>query len=194
MTNSNEQFQGQTKKCPKCQENIQLGANKCKHCGADLRNWFVRHKIITGFLVLIALIIIGSAMSDGKELSKDPNDSSDTTTVQETKKEEAEEVIKISAVDLAEAYEENKVKADKDYKNKTVEIIGNIRDIGVVLSQTYVVLSSGKDFALTEVQCFFSDKEQIEKVAELNKDDTITVQGIAEGKSLNVSVKKCELK
>ncbi len=55
MENSNEQFQGQTKKCPKCQEDIQLDAKKCKHCGADLRNWFVRHKIIS---IVVGVIII----------------------------------------------------------------------------------------------------------------------------------------
>lgn len=62
MSNSNEQSRGQTKKCPKCQEDIQLGAKKCKHCGADVRNWFVRHKVITGILILFVIGIIGSAM------------------------------------------------------------------------------------------------------------------------------------
>lgn len=62
MENSNEQSQGQTIKCPSCKEAIQLGAKKCKHCGADLRNWFVRHKVITGILIIIGIGIIGSAM------------------------------------------------------------------------------------------------------------------------------------
>ena len=94
MTNSNEQSQGQTKKCPKCQEDIQLGAKKCKHCGADLRNWFVRHKIITGILILFFIGIIGSAMGGG-ENNKRNNNSTATVNESSPKVEEKKEWQKI---------------------------------------------------------------------------------------------------
>lgn len=55
------------RKCPKCREEIAEGAIKCKHCGADLRNWFARHKFLTGFFILIVLIIIISAASGDKD-------------------------------------------------------------------------------------------------------------------------------
>ena len=55
-----------TKNCPKCQEVIAKGAKKCKHCGADLRNWFVRHKVATVFLGIVALVIIVSAAGGSK--------------------------------------------------------------------------------------------------------------------------------
>lgn len=55
----------ETKQCTKCKEDISADATKCKHCGADLRNWFVKHKIISGILILIVIVIIGSAMSGG---------------------------------------------------------------------------------------------------------------------------------
>lgn len=77
-----QQSEGQTKKCPKCGELIQLSAKRCKHCQADLRNWFVRHKIITGILILLVIIIVVSAgggndKSDNKRASSDIK-SSDT--------------------------------------------------------------------------------------------------------------------
>jgi hypothetical protein len=80
METSNEQSQGQTIKCPACKEDIQLGAKKCKHCDADLRNWFIKHKIITGILIIIGIGIIGSAMG-GNETK---NTSSNTSTVNNT--------------------------------------------------------------------------------------------------------------
>ena len=86
MTNSNEQSQGQTKKCPKCQEDIQLSAKRCKHCSADLRNWFIRHKIITGILILFALGIIGSAI--GGENNNQTNSNTVSTNENSSKTEE----------------------------------------------------------------------------------------------------------
>lgn len=58
----------QTKKCPKCKEEIRKDAKKCKHCQADLRNWFLRHKIVSVILLLIIIgIIFGSGAKDNKE-------------------------------------------------------------------------------------------------------------------------------
>ncbi len=66
-----------SRKCPKCKEVIKPDAKKCKHCKADLRNWFVRHKILTVILVLVVLAVLGSnaekkkAGSDELSLTKE---------------------------------------------------------------------------------------------------------------------------
>lgn len=46
--------------CSKCKESVVDNAKKCKHCGSDLRIWFMKHKIITVILVLFIVGIIGS--------------------------------------------------------------------------------------------------------------------------------------
>ena len=53
-----KQFTEQTKSCPKCGEEIKASAKICKHCKADLRNWFARHKLLTVVLIFFALISI----------------------------------------------------------------------------------------------------------------------------------------
>lgn len=75
------------KKCPKCKEEIADGAVKCKHCNTDLRNWFARHKFITGFLVIIVLIIIISAASGGDKEKSTSSSSGNSSTEATANKE-----------------------------------------------------------------------------------------------------------
>lgn len=62
--------------CKACGKEIGKGVKKCVHCGTDQRNFFMKHKIITGVLVLFALGVIGSALNGGG--------SSDTTQTAST--------------------------------------------------------------------------------------------------------------
>lgn len=100
MSDSNKQSKGQTKKCPKCQENIQSGAKKCKHCGADLRNWFVRHKVWTGILAFIVLVIVISAV--GGEEDKNNNSSDYSGAEQAQQKETTYQVGEVIPADQLE--------------------------------------------------------------------------------------------
>lgn len=174
--------------CKACGKEIAKGVKKCVHCGKDQRNFFMKHKIITIILALVILGGIGSAMGGNKS-----NTTSTANTDTKKSEEKKVEAINVSAVDLAKAYEDNEVNADKSYKGKTVLISGKISDIGVMAGQTFVVLSPEKDFAVTSVQCFFKEKSEIDKIANLKKGDTVKIQGVVDGKSMNVGVNNCVL-
>ena len=77
---------GLTKKCPQCGEEIIASAKKCKHCQADLRNWFVRHKIATVVLALLVLVIIISAGGKSEKERNIPasSDSASNSTFENT--------------------------------------------------------------------------------------------------------------
>lgn len=66
-TNKKEMFlmNEKTVNCKACGKEIGKRVNKCVHCGADQRNFFGKHKIITGILALIIIGGIGSAMGGG---------------------------------------------------------------------------------------------------------------------------------
>ncbi|EKQ51379.1 MULTISPECIES: FxLYD domain-containing protein [unclassified Clostridium] len=49
--------------CKACGKEIAKGAKICPNCGKDQRNFFGKHKILTGILVLIILSGLGKAMS-----------------------------------------------------------------------------------------------------------------------------------
>lgn len=184
-------------KCKACGKDIAKGTKKCVHCGKDQRSFFRKHKIITGILVLVLIGAIGSALGGDDDTTEPAKQAA--VSINQPAKEVApveevaqiEEVITISAEDLAKEYEENEVRADKNYKGKVLEISGTVKSIGVSFSQTYIVLSSGKDFSITDIQCFFKDKAEIDMVADLDEGDVVTLTGKVSGKSLNVSVENC---
>lgn len=58
------------KQCKACKSDIDAKATKCPKCGTDQRNWFMKHKIITGILVVIIFFgIIGASSSGSKNSS-----------------------------------------------------------------------------------------------------------------------------
>lgn len=161
--------------CKACGKEIEKGVKKCSYCGKNQRSFFIRHKITSVILALV--IICGILGVIGSQVNSTPV-----------------EVITVSAVDLAKAYEANEVSADKAYKEKTVLTNGKVEYISVVAGQTHITLSSGVESSLRSVQCFFKEQSEIDKVGKLKEGATVTVQGVVEGKSINVIVNDCVLK
>ncbi len=180
---------GKTTKCPKCKEDIQEGAKKCKHCGADLRNWFVRHKIATGLLIIIVIGTIGRIGNDNTSNNTNTSTSSSNTAQQEEVKEVA---IKITARELYAKYEANEIQADDLYKNKLLEVSGVIENIAKdILDNPYVSLKT--DNLIGSVQCMLADSEK-QKASQLKKGASVTVEGKNDGKLMNVVLRNCKIK
>lgn len=98
--------------------------------------------------------------------------------------------IKVTAGDLIKAYDNNEVKADVKYKGKMLTVTGKVSNISVMLGQTSVEIGTGKDFEWG-ITCYF-DKDQIDKIAMLDKNDKITVTGKCDGKSfISVTLNNC---
>ncbi len=108
-----------TKKCAKCKEEIAGDAKKCKHCGADQRNWFIRHKILTGIFGLIVLgIIIGAANSGSNNQSAGVNKTGTATQKQEVKYKVGD-VIKTDKLEITVTKAEERDSVGSDYFKKS---------------------------------------------------------------------------
>ena len=121
-------------------------------------------------------------------------ESKTTGSTQETPQQKPEYEVEISAKDLSEAFHENEIRANQNYKKKIAKITGTIESVGESFGQTYIVLSNEDEtFSnFVGIQCFFKDKNEINKIAQKNKGDTVTVIGEIDGMSLNVSVRNCK--
>ncbi|WP_207713344.1 OB-fold protein [Clostridium cochlearium] len=124
----------------------------------------MQHKVLTVLMIIALVVGISVITEENNGTSKN------------------KPVVIVTSAKLSKEYEENEVKADKQYKNKLASISGEVYDIGVIDGETFSVLSADKDFAVTEVQCFFHDKEEIDKISNLNKGDKVTVEGKIQGK------------
>lgn len=191
-------MEGETRQCPQCKETIMKDAKKCKHCGADLRNWFARHKIVTGLLVLFAVGIVMSSTAKSKPTSTQPPiaKSVETTTSESQKAEKeqptavpTEAPLKVSVKEIGDDFESNQVAAESKWGGKLVEFkaeISNITDSGISFHNV-----TSKEFSFAQISCDIVDRDQL---LTLKKGQMVTVRGVVGKQTLGViDVNECQV-
>lgn len=208
-------------KCSKCGKEVD--GNFCPHCGTSIEEsnvavpqsdvvavkkkklkWWQIALIVVGIIIVIGAI--GSALG-GEEGSDKVGGNNTNLSVTQTnesdnnaddkKEDNLKAEITVSAIDIAKEYKDNEVAAEAKYKGKKVEISGIINSIGKdVLDDVYIVLSNGDEYAIiNNVQCYFKDKEQISKVADLQKGQEVTLIGTVNSSIAGtVMIKDCYIK
>jgi hypothetical protein len=143
--------------CKACNKEIAKGVKKCPHCGKDQRNFFMKHKILTGILVVVLLAAIGSAIggddkpSSGGDISSKGNSKVEQNEKKEEKTEfSVDEVISYKDFDLT---------------------FTNQRNINGITDSKYIVL----DVTIVSKKDNFTFSGDIQGVTEDNEvvDDTI---------------------
>lgn len=140
-------------------------------------------KVGIGCLVIIgAIILLGIIGAAGGSKTQ-------TSTTQNGATPTPREVVKVTARELADAFDDNQVAAETNWGGKYVEFsakISNITDTG--LSFTSV---ASKDFSLAQISCKIKDKQQ---VLSLKNGQTVTVRGIVGKQTIGViDLSDCEV-
>lgn len=169
----------ETKKCPKCQEEISSKAKKCPKCQADLRSWPVRHPILTIILVIVFIIILGNIFGENK---KDKI----------AKIVDAPIAVSTTVDELADINLNNSVIFEAKYLNKKAEVSGYFHRIGGSGDSKYVELT-GKKGKLTvgKPNCYPINMDEF---VNFNEGEYVTVTGIIEKGVFAVEIKYCVLK
>lgn len=186
-----EQQKTETKHCKFCQTEIPQKAKVCSQCGrkqSGKAKWII--------LVIIALLVLGALAGGGENPSTtEPSAANANPAAENTAGTNSEEtpleIMEISPAELLETYEANEVKGDDIYEGKTMRLSGTVGSIGKDIMEEVYITFAGEDFAITSVQCYFSDEAQIAKVMELQEGDPVTLIGICDGKFGNVLINDC---
>ena len=187
-------------KCTSCGTEIAKSAKTCPNCGAKVKKpiykkwWFW---LIIVILVAMVIASIGgddstSTSSDTVQQQAQDNSANQSEPQQEVTTEAP--AISVSAADILAAYEANEVSADKQYKGNKLSVTGVVNNISVVLNQTSVVLTSGGEYEFLGVRCYFKDEAEIEKISNLSKGTTITVEGVCSGYGIEPMIQDCVIK
>lgn len=152
-------------------------------------------KTIIVLMIIVPLFIISGCDSFDDYLYDFDSDSNSKSNKISADEANAYPEYSITSEQILKEYDENGVRAATKYKNKVVEITGTIDDINVdILGDAYITLTDGSDFSLTDVECTFLDSQQINKLNNLVKGQTITVVGTVNDYSFNLYVKNCSIK
>lgn len=153
-------------------------------------------KILIGVaVVFVGLMVLGMIIGDDTKTASVESTASNepVKAVAPETKQPKEEVITVGVEELCTSYEKNEVAADKKYKGKLIKITGKVDDIKKdILDDLYVTLKRQKDFELCQPQCFFDDEHE-DQLANLNKGQTVTIIGRADGLFMNVIIKEARL-
>lgn len=83
-------------KCKSCGKEVAKGSKSCPSCGRDNRNFFGKHKILTGILILGLLFAFAGAMGSGNDsntVANNETNTSETTNTSNVKTEKQDSKV-----------------------------------------------------------------------------------------------------
>lgn len=185
------------KSCPRCQEEIAANAKKCPKCQSDLRNWFMRHPIISGILGLILIGMVLGALGGSSESNETGNGtvtrSSNNARNQDSDEMTEPEFVVVAITDFVKEFDTNQLAAEAKYDGQIVRLTGFVSNISEdIVGTPFVIINPTREeyYFGTSVQCFFSDKSELISLA---NGQEVTVQGEFDTQLMNVLVKKCQV-
>lgn len=180
----------QTKLCKHCKTEIDKNAKVCPNCRKKQSKGAL--PIVIG--VVVVFFIIGALSS--KSGSKDSNATvGDTTkaTKATTATATTASAIDVQADDINTMYKDNQVSCKQQYDGKLLAVSGVVASIGEdITGNTYITLTSD-EYNLLSIQCYFSDKAEISKIASITKGSTITVVGTGDIGTIKPMLKNSKL-
>lgn len=160
--------------CKKCGNEIDKKAVICPNCGCKIKKpifkkwWF-------WVIIVILVIAVGASAGGGNNDSGTSDGSKSPSSA--VSKSETNTYEKIELQTMIDDLKSNALKAEKNYKNKYVEITGNITNFDSEGSYISIESLSAGDFNLDTIMCTIQNETQRDMLLEKSTGDTITIKG-----------------
>ena len=182
----------QTKLCKHCKTEIDKGAKICPNCRKKQSGGAL--PIIIGVVVVFLVIGAFSSKNGSKNSSATAGDTTKATTATATTATATTaSAIDVQADDINAMYKDNQVSCKQQYDGKLLAVSGIIQSIGEdITGSTYITLTSD-EYNLLAIQCYFTDKAEIGKIASLSKGSTVTIVGTGDIGTMRPALKSSKL-
>ena len=141
--------------CKACEKEIAKGVKKCPNCGKDQRNFFGRHKIITGIVIIIILAIMASAFGGNSSKST----SVDNTISIDDYKSQCNTIVYDDIAREPDKYKKTKVK----FKGKVIQVQESGSDVVLRINVTKGDYDIYKDTVWVNYKYSKDEKKILEK-------------------------------
>jgi hypothetical protein len=93
----------------------------------------------------------------------------------------------VTAETIYEAYTDNEIAADRNYKNKVWAVSGTLQSISKdIFNHSYIIFRAGN--INSAVQCVFDGANQDDAIAKLKTGQRATTKGLCKGKTLGTVI------
>lgn len=162
--------------CPKCAETIKAAAVVCKHCGYSFEGTMPptpeaarKHRLRNGCLIfvvaLVGLGILGSLAGKSGSASSSP-----AGGIQDAATSPEPDLIKVTARELAQAYEANEAAAQQQYGAGPLLVTGTIASINLgITDQPFLVLAGTNAFLGPQAELSDASKPDASKLSKGQK-------------------------
>ena len=169
-------------KCPVCGAEMAAKAKSCPSCGAKNKKPIYKKWWFWVIAVFLVIGIVGSMSGGSDEQAPDASgNQKQGETVSDAANDQKEEITytAYNVTELFDALNNNALNAQQAYKDQYVEITGYLGTIDS--SGKYIGVGAKSDdynYFLDEVLCYIKNDDQLNQIAAMSKDDSITLRGI----------------
>lgn len=110
--------------CKSCGKEVAKGSKSCPSCGKDNRNFFAKHKIITGFLALAIISALGSGIGDGDNSNLGEDSEVSNNTIETQKQDNKVNYDNFTKVKMEMSYDEVVALLGEGTESSSSEISG----------------------------------------------------------------------